>query len=359
MGQGTGKPPVDGTDLGVRLASITAGVRVTLIVCAAAAIDVQFYAVQSRRLALFAVLAVAVVGALAIGRLPWERIVQSRWREAAFVAWSLSNVATITFFGCINNSPNSALALLFFVPIVFASMTYPLRPVLIVSAASILSYLAVACHAGSTPDYVTMFMAVLGCTALMGAWQARNHDGVRAELSRMSRTDPLTNCLNRRGFEERAEEAIRGAAASDFASPLAVVLVDLDGFKQVNDTSGHAAGDQVLRDVATRLAGVARQGDVIGRLGGDEFAVLLHGVGEQGAAAAGDRLQDALADVIRASTGVAVLPQHGTALDALIGWADRRLYETKLRRRAAGVRSAASVLAELELKVPQEPDFIS
>ncbi len=359
MGQGTGKPPVDGTDLGVRLASITAGVRVTLIVCAAAAFDVQFYAVQSRRLALFAVLAVAVVGALAIGRLPWERIVQSRWREAAFVAWSLSNVATITAFGFINNSPNSALALLFIVPVVFVSTTYPLRSVVIVSVVSVLAYLSVACHAGSTPDYVLMFMAVLGSTALMGAWQARNHDGVRAELARMSRTDPLTGCLNRRGFGERAEEAIKGAATADFASPLAVVLVDLDGFKQVNDTSGHAAGDQVLCDVATRLAGVARQGDVIGRLGGDEFAVLLHGVGEQGAAAAGARLEDALADVIRASTGVAVLPQHGTALDALIGWADRRLYETKLRRRAAAVRSAASALAELELTVPQEPDFIS
>jgi diguanylate cyclase (GGDEF)-like protein len=359
MAQGIAMPAIDSSDHGVRLASIPAGVRVTLIVCAAAALDVQFYVAPSRRVALFVVLAVAVVGALAMGRLPWERIVRTRWREPAFLAWSLSNVATISVFGLINNAPNSALSLLFFVPIMFVATTYPLRSVLIVSAASIVCYLLVAAHAGSTPDWVLMFMAVLCSTALMGAWQARNHDGVRAELARMSRTDPLTGCLNRRGFEERAGEAIRGAAATDFATPLAVVLVDLDGFKQVNDTSGHAAGDQVLRDVAERLAGVARQGDVIGRLGGDEFAVLLHGVDEDGAAAAGDRLEAALADVSRASTGVALLPQHGTALDALIGWADRRLYETKLRRRAAGVRTAASALAELELTVPQEPDFIS
>jgi diguanylate cyclase (GGDEF)-like protein len=204
-----------------------------------------------------------------------------------------------------------------------------------------------------------MFIAVMGSTALMGAWQARNHDGVRAELARMSRTDPLTGCLNRRGFEEHASEAIRAAAAADFANPLAIVLVDLDGFKQVNDTQGHAAGDQVLRDVTDRLTEVARHGDVIGRLGGDEFAVLLHGVDEHGAAAAGERLENALADVSRASTGVAVLPRHGSALDALIGWADRRLYETKLRRRAQDVRSAAESLAELELSVPPAPGVIS
>ena len=359
MVKGTGRPAPSVSDHGVRLASIPAGVRVTLIVCAAAAIDVAFYAVPSRRVALFAILGVACLGALATGRLPWERIVNGRWREPAFLAWSLSNVATISVFGFVNNTPNSALALLFFVPIVFVSMTYPLKSVLIVGFTSALAYLAVAVHAGSTPDYVLMFIAVLGSTALMGAWQARNHDGVRAELARMSRTDPLTGCLNRRGFEERAEEAIKGAAAAGFANPLAVVLVDLDGFKQVNDTQGHAAGDQVLRDVTDRLTEVARHGDVIGRLGGDEFAVLLHGVDEQGAAAAGLRLEDALADVSRASTGVAVLPRHGTALDALIGWADRRLYETKLRRRALDVRTAAESLAELELSVPPTGSVIS
>src|SRR3954462_7924992 len=306
MGKGTGTPPVDH---GVRLASIPAGVRVTLIVCAAAAADVAFYAAPSRRLGLLLVPAAAVVGALATGRLPWQRIVNSRWREPAFLAWSLSNVATITVFGLINNTPNSALALLFLVPIVFVSMTYPLRSVAVVGVVSIGAYLAVAAHAGSTPDYVLMFIAVLGSTALMGAWQARNHDSVREKLALMSRTDPLTGCLNRRGFEERASEAIKGAAAADFANPLAVVLVDLDGFKQVNDTGGHAAGDQVLRDVAERLAegarhagGVARHGDGIGRLGGDEFAVLLHGVDEDGAAAAGERLEEALAGVSRAST---------------------------------------------------------
>jgi diguanylate cyclase (GGDEF)-like protein len=332
---------VDATDH-VRLASVPAGVRVTLIVCAAAAFDVHFYAVPSRRLALSLILAAAAAGALAVGRMPWRRIVSSRWSEPVFLAWSLSNVATITVFGFVNNEPNSALSLLFFVPIVFVATTYPLRSVVIVGAASTCCYLGVASHAGSSPDWLVMFAAVLGSTALMGAWQARNHDVVREQLARASRTDPLTGCLNRRGFEEHADDALRAAAAS--GRSLAVIVVDLDGFKQVNDTGGHAAGDRVLRDVAARLTGACGRDGLIGRLGGDEFAVLLHDVDEAGAAAATDRLEAALADVTGASVGVAVTPRHGTALDVLLGWADRRLYETKFRR-----RPPPTPLSELEL----------
>jgi diguanylate cyclase (GGDEF)-like protein len=352
MGKRAGQPVVDGTDLGVRLASIPAGVLVTFIVCGAAAFDVAFYAEPGRRVALAAVLVVAVLGAAGAGLLPWEQIVRSRWRETAFLAWSLSNVATITVFGFINDDPNSALSLLFFVPIVFVSTTYPLRSVVIVSLASILAFLGVAMHAGSTPDFVLMFAAVLGSTALMGGWQARNHDTVREELARMSRTDPLTGCLNRRGFEERAQEAVRAAVAR--GGSLTVVLVDLDGFKQVNDTGGHAAGDAVLRETASRLGAAARSGDLVGRLGGDEFAVLLHRVDEDGAAAAAHRLEASLDDVTRASVGLAVLPKHGTELDALIGWADRRLYDVKVRRRAVSSRRAAASIADFELSTPDD-----
>ena len=81
------------------------------------------------------------------------------------------------------------------------------------------------------------------------------------------------------------------------------MLVDLDGFKQVNDTSGHAAGDTVLRQTAERLTATARPGDLIGRLGGDEFAILLHRVDAEAAALAADRFEAALAEITRASVG--------------------------------------------------------
>src|SRR5205085_12654963 len=81
-----GRDDIGMNDLGVRLASIPAGVRVTLIACAAAAFDVQVYAAASRRSALFAVLGLGALGTLAIGRLPWARIVRGRWRGHAFLA---------------------------------------------------------------------------------------------------------------------------------------------------------------------------------------------------------------------------------------------------------------------------------
>jgi diguanylate cyclase (GGDEF)-like protein len=355
MPRATSEQAVDGTDLHVRLASVPTGVRVTFIVCAAAAIDVGLYVEPSKRAALAAVLAFAVIGAAGMSLLPWERIVRSRYREPAFLAWSLSNVVTIAAFGLIDHRPNSAMSLMFFIPIVFVSTTYPLRSVITVSVVTSAAYFAVALDVGSTPDFVVMFAGVLLCTALMGAWQARNHDSVREELARISRTDSLTGCLNRRGFEERAGEAIR--VAREGGDQLAVILVDLDGFKQVNDTAGHAAGDAVLRTVADRLADSAGADGLIGRLGGDEFAVLLRGLGDRAAETAAENIESALASVIRASVGAATLPQHGTELDALIGWADRGLYETKLLRRRSGASMTAE-LGSLEL-APESRGFIA
>jgi diguanylate cyclase (GGDEF)-like protein len=179
------------------------------------------------------------------------------------------------------------------------------------------------------PSWICVAAALLACAAFV--WQARSHRAERASLARASRVDPLTGCLNRRGFEERAEDAIRAAMAEN--RPVGVIALDLDGFKQVNDSGGHAAGDRVLREVGARLPRAAGRGALIGRLGGDEFALLLDGADEDAATAAAGRLETALAGVTRASIGVAAMPRHGTALDALLGWADARLYETKIRRR--------------------------
>ena len=111
----------------------------------------------------------------------------------------------------------------------------------------------------------------------------------------------------------------------------------------------------MLEETAERLTAAARPGDLIGRLGGDEFALLIHRVDARQAAIAADRFESALADVIGASVGVALLPEHGTALDVLLAWADRRLYETKVRRRQSGVGVGATMF---EMTTP-ERDFIS
>jgi diguanylate cyclase (GGDEF)-like protein len=189
---------------------------------------------------------------------------------------------------------------------------------------------AVVVLAAGKPDWASVAAAVLACVAFV--WQARKHRAERAALARASRTDALTGCLNRRGFEEQAESVLRAAAGA--GRPAGVIVLDLDAFKHVNDSSGHAAGDRVLREVGTRLKSASGRGALIGRLGGDEFALLLDGADEDAAGAAAARIEAALDGVTRASIGVAAMPCHGTALDALLAWADDRLYETKSRRRS-------------------------
>jgi diguanylate cyclase (GGDEF)-like protein len=199
------------------------------------------------------------------------------------------------------------------------------------------------------PGWTSAAGALLACAAF--AWQARNHRAQSASLTRAAHTDPLTGCLNRRGFEEAAEEALRAAKAE--GRSVGVIVLDLDGFKQVNDSGGHAAGDRVLREVGSRLPRAAGRGALIGRLGGDEFALVLDGADENAAAAAAARLEAALADVTRASIGVAAMPRHGSALDALLAWADAGLYETKLRRRLQRPRFIPSPACSGEPSYPR------
>jgi diguanylate cyclase (GGDEF)-like protein len=132
-----------------------------------------------------------------------------------------------------------------------------------------------------------------------------------AEEHALARTDELTGLVNRRGLYEALDGALEPGAP-----PLAVLLADLDGFKQVNDTHGHAAGDLLLREVADRLVAASPTGALVARLGGDEFAVLVAGAdaGRAGAAlavrlaAAVERPVDVggAQVVVRASVGVAV-----------------------------------------------------
>jgi diguanylate cyclase (GGDEF)-like protein len=142
-------------------------------------------------------------------------------------------------------------------------------------------------------------------------------------LKRISRTDPLTGSLNRLGFAERF-------AADESPDPrLALVLFDLVGFKAVNDTFGHPAGDELLVWVARTLAALVRDGDAVARLGGDEFALILPGMDIDGAEAVAARTRLALAERVRATTGVAAAPADGYGADALVRAADERLYAAR------------------------------
>jgi diguanylate cyclase (GGDEF)-like protein len=163
----------------------------------------------------------------------------------------------------------------------------------------------------------------------------------RAEdmIRHMAFHDSLTGLPNRELFERRLTESLSEARRTN--SPLAVLFVDLDGFKEANDTVGHAEGDRLLKEVAEGLTSLVRDGDFVARIGGDEFLVLLTDIGGAGeAVAVSDRILSGL-DVrwlsggrhsrLGASIGVALYPADGHDGDALLKAADRAMYEAKKR----------------------------
>lgn len=160
---------------------------------------------------------------------------------------------------------------------------------------------------------------------------------LQAELQRQATTDPLTGLLNRREFGRRF--GLDLARAERDASPLSVALLDLDHFKKINDQFGHAAGDEVLRQVARLSHECFRSIDCVGRMGGEEFAVLLPGATLPQAATVAQRFAQRLAATLvvhgeqtihlSATLGVAErLPEERT-LDAMLQRADQALYAGK------------------------------
>jgi len=155
---------------------------------------------------------------------------------------------------------------------------------------------------------------------------------IALEREHQALTDALTGLPNRKSFAKRTVDAIEDDGCS------ALLLFDLDRFKEVNDTLGHHVGDRLLQVVAARLAEASRDGDTVARLGGDEFAVLLPGMGRTEAEEAARRLLDTLSAPLElegllvdvwASVGVAVSPADGTDLDVLLQHADVAMYVAK------------------------------
>jgi len=163
-------------------------------------------------------------------------------------------------------------------------------------------------------------------------------DRVRVEeqLAHRALHDPLTELPNRSLLSDRLEQAIREAQRQ--LRPISLLLMDLDRFKEVNDTYGHQYGDQILKQLGTRLTPLLRRSDTIGRLGGDEFAVILPGTDAIGARQTAQRLLDAIDEPfvlggqpfeIGGSIGAAVYPRHGSDASTLLRRADVAMYVAK------------------------------
>ena len=190
--------------------------------------------------------------------------------------------------------------------------------------------------------------------ALRNAW-------LLEQVQRLAATDGLTKIANRRTFEATLEREVARATRS--AEHVSLVMVDIDHFKALNDTHGHQAGDEVLRNVAAALSCECRDFDTPARYGGEEFAIILPGCGPDEARDIAERLRGSVSAApsivpITASAGVATYPSHAGDADTLVRAADEALYRSKHAGRnrtsvSEGVPPEAQVDALLRRAVSQ------
>jgi diguanylate cyclase (GGDEF)-like protein len=161
-------------------------------------------------------------------------------------------------------------------------------------------------------------------------WLRQDIDRLRGEAD----LDPLTGLKNRRRFRVALGRELERFRR--YGTPCALILLDIDHLKKINDTHGHSVGDIVIRNVAATLVEVSRDNDTAARLGGEEFALLLAGVNEKQAVAAAARLQPALssepikgAGLVTVSLGLAACPAHANSERTLYAASDKALYRAK------------------------------
>jgi diguanylate cyclase (GGDEF)-like protein len=195
-----------------------------------------------------------------------------------------------------------------------------------------------AAPAHSRPSIALLVLVAAGSVAILLAVRdrvARERDALRASAL----TDPLTGAANRRSLLQRIDYEM--ARHSRNRRSFALLMLDLDGFKLLNDRFGHPAGDDLLREVAAALARVIRDQDTVARVGGDEFCVLAPETDAAGAQRLISRVETAVArvtagaDSLGASAGAAVFPRDGETAERLLQAADQHLLESKRQSQTA------------------------
>ncbi|MFB9362847.1 putative bifunctional diguanylate cyclase/phosphodiesterase [Actinoplanes nipponensis] len=246
----------------------------------------------------------------------------------------------------------------------------PLLQYVPVAAAVLVAAYRVARHGVADRPLTWLVLGVAAIILLRQFLGARTNEGLvrdltrqRAQLARQAFRDPLTELGNRKLFMDHATDAL--ADADDTTT--AVILFDLDGFKQVNDTYGHATGDELLRTAAERLSANVRTNDTVSRLGGDEFVVLLPRlVDERIADTVAARILRDLAQplvvgdtvlTIPASAGIALTKGSGTAVDDVMREADLALYQAKAEGKGVARRFDPTQFAAAEQRRREEADL--
>ena len=184
-------------------------------------------------------------------------------------------------------------------------------------------------------------------------WDISERKMMERKLRTLASFDDLTQIPNRRELDNRLEQALARAARSD--TKVALLFIDMDGFKTVNDRFGHETGDEALRQIAARISGQLRKSDTAGRMGGDEFAVILEGnIEGDTAAMVAEKLLESLGKPydlgpdtvahLSASIGIAISPDNGTDLKHLLSLSDQAMYQAKNEGKNRYVQAVGTAL---------------
>ncbi|WP_250035186.1 GGDEF domain-containing protein [Paractinoplanes maris] len=272
----------------------------------------------------------AAVGAMALRRPGW--IPRLWWLAAPFVA-----IAIIAGMNYASHDASAGAQLFYLWPVLYAANFLSHRMAALVLALISAGHAAVAFSTLTTAkalsDWISVTVALSLTSFVVTSLRNRN-DRLRHVLESQALADPLTGVGNRRSFDDELTRAVTWARRG--GEPLALISVDIDYFKKINDTYGHGVGDQAIQVVANALRVIARrEQDVVARLGGDEFVVLLR-TDRANAGRAADEVRVVL-DAVEGlpcgppglSIGIAVLPDHASTADELRAASDAALYEAK------------------------------
>jgi diguanylate cyclase (GGDEF)-like protein len=268
--------------------------------------------------------------------LPLPAMMRDSRGPTMFYAWSLAMAAVVILATHLDGGASSPLDALLFLTLTYMAVAYSPYGVVAMGTAMTVAYFVFIELPHITTSglfFLTVMIAftLICAMASANAWEAHDRQVMLIRTQEtLAATDPLTGIPNRRAFLERVADAVDAAA---WGHQTVVCLVDLDGFKAVNDAGGHAAGDFMLTSVGTALGGAVRETDTVARLGGDEFAVLADvSVAFSGEMLA-ERLRQAVAAVgaasdVTASIGVAEV-EPGDDVEDLMHRADAAMYRSK------------------------------